>query len=238
MRIAICDDISEYRLSAKAYINEYFIIRNLKHEIDEFDNGTNLLNSNKIYDILFLDIELGDTNGINIARKIQEKCRNTIIIIITSYRKYLDDAMDLKVFRYIDKPITQTRIFSALDKALSEIHENIVTLHMKNSNIIRIKQSDVVYIEARLKSVNVYCKTEHFQVKETLKQLKDLFSASCFAVPHNSYIVNLNYIKSFKREQICLSEPYPNEKISIATRKQPEFKRQFVDFIGEGYSNV
>lgn len=237
MKIAICDDIEEYRNSTKAFVREFFNSREIHYIIKEFKNGTALINSKDNFDILFLDIELGDSNGIDIAKEIQSRYKNTVVLIITSYHQYLDAAMDIKVTRYINKPITQDKIYAALDKALSVINVSIITLNLKDNRMLRLKQSEIVFVEAKLKNVTVYCRNEHFKVKETMKQLRSILVASCFAVPHNSYIVNLNYIKSFKRDEICLTEPYSNVKISIATRKQPEFKRKFVEFIGEDCKN-
>ena len=236
MNISICDDIIEYRLSIKSYANEYFKINHINCRINMFDSGLKLLNSNINHDIVFLDIELGDSNGIDIAKQIQQKNKNTIILIVTSYHQYLDAAMDLKVTRYIDKPVTQNRIYAALDKALSEINENIITLHMKDRRVIRVKQSDIVYVEAKLKKVTVYTVDKEYVIKESLKELHDILTAAYFAVPHSSYIVNLNYVRDFKRDEFSLDKPYENEKIYVATRKQAEFKRKFLDFIGEDLS--
>ena len=145
--------------------------------------------------------------------------------------------MDIQVTRYIDKPATQNRIFSALDKAMSVINESVITLHMKDSKVARLKISDIIYAEAKLKGVFIYAKETNYNIKETMKQLRSMLTASCFAVPHNSYIVNMNYIKSFQRNEITLAQPYSDMKISVATRKQPEFKRRFLDFIGEDIDN-
>lgn len=70
-----------------------------------------------------------------------------------------------------------------------------------------------------------------------MKQLHTMLTASCFAIPHSSYIVNLNYVRDYKREEIALTEPYSNIKISVATRKQADFKRRFLSFIGEDIAN-
>lgn len=237
MRIAICDDIVEYRLSIKSYSKEYFKMHHIEYTIDEFENGSDLLNSNTNYDILFLDIELGDSNGIDIAKEIQKKNRNTVILIVTSYHQYLDDAMDINVTRYIDKPVTQNRIFSALDKALSVINESVITFQMKDNQIVRLKLSEIIYAEAKFKGVFIYTQNQSYKIKETMKELRSMLTASCFAIPHNSYIVNLNYVRDYKREEIALTEPYTNIKISVATRKQADFKRRFLDFIGEDIVN-
>ena len=49
--------------------------------------------------------------------------------------------------------------------------------------------------------------------------------------------MNMNYIKNFQRNEITLAQPYSDIKISVATRKQSEFKRRFLDFIGEDIDN-
>lgn len=237
MNIAICDDIIEYRLSIKCYVTEYLKIHHLDYTVEEFESGNDLLNSNTNYDILFLDIELGDSNGIDIAKEIKKKNKNTVILIVTSYHQYLDDAMDINVTRYIDKPINQNRIYSALDKALSVINESVITFRMKDNQIARLRLSEIIYAEAKFKGVFVYTKNQSYRIKETMKQLHTMLTASCFAIPHSSYIVNLNYVRDYKREEIALTEPYSNIKISIATRKQPNFKRRFLDFIGEDIAN-
>lgn len=237
MKIAICDDITEYRLSVRSYAEEYFKLRNIECHIDELENGEALLSSDTYYDILFLDIELGDSNGIDIAKAIQKKHKNTVILIVTSYHQYLDEAMDINVTRYIDKPATQKRIFSALDKALSLINENVVILHTKDKQIVRLKLSEIIYAEAKLKSVFVYTKNNSYKIKETMKQLQSMLTAMCFAAPHNSYIVNLNYVRNYKRNELFLTEPYQQVCIAVATRKQAEFKRKFLDFIGEDINN-
>ncbi len=237
MRVAICDDLSECRLSVKCLVCEYFKLHHIECSIDEFETGADLLKNNEAYDILFLDIELGDLNGIAVAKEIQKNHKNTVVLVVTAYHQYLDDAMDLNVTRYIDKPATQSRIFSALDKALSVINEGVITLHIKGGRVARLKSSDIIYAEAKLKGVCIYTNETVYIIKETMKQFRLMLTASCFAVPHSSYLVNMNYIKKFQRDEITLAEPYSNIKISVATRKQPEFKRRFLDFIGEDVDN-
>lgn len=221
----------------KCFVNEYFKLHHINCSIDEFKTGTDLVSVDENYDILFLDIELGALNGIDVAKEIRKKHNNTVILVVTAYHQYLDDAMDIQVTRYIDKPATQKHVFSALDKALSVIKESVITLHIKDSQVIRLKISDIIYAEAKLKGVFVYTKDTEYRIKEPMKQLRTLLTASCFAVPHSSYIVNMNYIRDFQRNEITLAEPYEDTRISIATRKQSEFKRRFFDFIGEDIDN-
>lgn len=92
MKIAICDDLTECRLSVKCFVKEYFKLHHIECSIDEFKTGTDLISVDENYDILFLDIELGDLNGIDVAKEIRRKHNNTVILVITAYHQYLDDA--------------------------------------------------------------------------------------------------------------------------------------------------
>lgn len=237
MKIAICDDIFEYRKSIRAYAENYAVQNDLSCEFYEYEDGNSLYSSNINFDIVFLDIELGDSNGIDIAKRVQMKNKNALILIVTSYIQYLDDAMDINVLRYISKPVTQQKIASALNKAISKINEEIITLHLKSNEITKIKKSSVVYAEAKIGKLLLYTEAECYSLKNTIKELRRILNASYFATPHNSYIVNLNYISNFKRDEITVKCGEINQRISVSTRNQTDFKRKFLNFIGEDIDN-
>lgn len=233
--VGICDDIKEYRNSIKCYTIEYFKLQKMQVEIDEFSNGEELLKENKNYDILFIDIELGGINGIDLTKEIQKKHKKTIIIIVTSYIKYLDDAMDVNVLRYIDKPITQERIFSALDKSINKINNNTIIVQTIDNQLITLEKSEIIYVEAKLRRTEMVTTNNLYYLKNNITDLKNKLNASFFACPHNSFIINMNFIKSFNRNQIILKTIDKDVSVSVATRKQADFKKKYISFIGEDY---
>ncbi len=233
LKIGICDDISEYTDTIKAYVKHYLKINNISHEIHSYGNGNDLINSNQTFDILFLDIELQDTNGIELAKLILKEKPTTIIIIVTSYRKYLDDAMDLNVLRFVDKPATQERINEVLNRAVSELNSGTITVRSKLGKILKIKKPDIVYIEVMKKTTTIYTVSGIVESSEPILKFKELLDSPQFAIPHNSYLVNLNYISSYEREKIEINFGDKAHIISIATRKQPMFRKKFISFLGE-----
>ena len=238
MKIAICDDVLSHRDTLRPYVFEFFRSKEIQIEVKDFSSGADILNCEEKFDIVFLDIELGDMSGIQIAEKLKEKNNNCIIIVVTSYTDYLDAAMDLHVIRFLKKPVEQKRVYSALEKALQEMKENLIMFSTKDNRIIRVRSRDIIYVEANLKAVTVCTNKKTYTVRESLKKIKEMLTASIFAVPHNSFIVNMNYISNFKREEIILESPKGEINIQISNRKQPEFKRRFLEFIGEGQTNV
>ncbi len=71
-------------------------------------------------DFAFIDIEMPGVNGLSVTKHLQTLNPNIIVFfIVTSFQGYLDDAMDLKVFRFLSKPIDENRFFKSMDVALN-----------------------------------------------------------------------------------------------------------------------
>lgn len=89
IKILICEDIERDKLHLHQLLDSFLLANKISYKIDyleNFDVGTNLFLE---YDLIFLDIELGDYNGIEIASKIRTYNRSSIIIITSSFKKYL-----------------------------------------------------------------------------------------------------------------------------------------------------
>ena len=91
IKILICEDIERDKLHLHQLLDSFLFSYKISYKIDcieNFDVGSNLFLE---YDLIFLDIELGDYNGIEIASKIRTYNRSSIIIITSSFKKYLID---------------------------------------------------------------------------------------------------------------------------------------------------
>lgn len=106
MNIFICDDDENIINQLSTYIQEYFKKNKLKcPALIPCCSGETLLSSQQHPDIVFLDIEMPGMSGITTAAKLKELNPRVIIFIVTSFMEYLDSAMEIHVFRYLNKPI-------------------------------------------------------------------------------------------------------------------------------------
>lgn len=231
MNIAICDDEKEIRNIIEQHIKLFFGDRGISFICYQFSNGSELIASGLAFDIVFLDIETeSPLNGIETAKMLNQKSKNTLIFIVTAFREYLDEAMDLKVFRFIDKPINSKRIYAGLEKALDYIDNNEISFSTREDGFITIKKNDILYVEILHKRVYVSTTDKQYVAKENLDFFKTRLTASYFVIPHNSYVVNLNYVSKFQREKLTMNNGY---EISVASKKQSEVKRRFIKLIGD-----
>lgn len=228
MRVLICDDEQSYVNEIKKHIELFLTENNISFEIDTFTDGENLLNCKKHYDIAFLDVEIGNIKGTDIA-KVLKKINNYIVIfIITSYSKYLDDAMDLNVLRFIVKPIDAKRLYAGMKKAISLIDNSAVDVFLKNDKtLVKIPINDIMFVEVEGKRTIVQTANIKYYSNNRLKFWKERLSPSFFFQVHSSFIVNMKYISQYCRDEIEINKTY---KIPIAYRKQTEFKNYFFNY--------
>ena len=97
LRVLICDDELFAVDSINKIVSEYFSERNIPSEIIAESDSAKVTTEQKVFDMAFLDIEMPNYSGFEIARHLMTLNRNIIIFIITSHNDYLDSAMDLRV---------------------------------------------------------------------------------------------------------------------------------------------
>lgn len=231
MKIAICDDNKHYRELLFNYVKFYFNEKHIPYECEEYTCGEELLSSNLKFDIVFLDIEMRAINGIKVTEELNKRNKNTIVFIVTAYNSYLDDAMDLKVFRFIDKQlITPQRMYSSLDKAIEQINQGDIVVRSTDNNVIKVPKNDIMYVEVARKETTIITTDNCYKTRETLNYFKEHLTSNHFVIPHSSFIVNLNYVKKYQREELTMKN---DVKIYISQKKQPEIRKLFFAFTME-----
>lgn len=227
MRIAICDDDIKYVKDVERHLKQYFSEHGLSLDLSKYNNGTDLLNSNINFDIVFLDIEMPNINGIELGKKLQKSNPNLILIYITAYNHYLDDALDLGITRFFDKPIDSKRFYRGLEKAIEKLDQTEVQIHLKNSKngIEIVKMNDIIMVEIENRKTKIVTKNKVYHSNNGIKTWREKLNKSYFESPHNSFIVNANYITYFCKDHIILDDKY---NIPISYRKRAEFKKKFM----------
>ena len=229
MKIVICDDEKVYTDMLEKEISHYLTNKNISYIILTFNNAESVCQSTDYYDIAFLDIEIDDINGIEIAKKLKETNPRIILFFITAYDKYLDNAMDLNALRFFSKPLDIKRLHEGLDKALLTIDESTVEILLKNGNEVKkVYSNEIIMIEISGKHTTVYTASETFESKNKIVFWLEKLNKSYFHHVHKSFIINSNYITEYKRDEVILNNKY---KAPISYRKQAEFRNYIMSVI-------
>ena len=228
IKIIMCDDDRKFIEQFEKLILKYFENSHREVIVERYYSAEELLLSDtKIIDIAFLDVEMKDINGIQLGYEIQKKYPHAVLFIITSYSQYLDEAMDLKVFRYLEKPVDETRLFRGLDIVLRETHK--ISFISDNAET-EMNENEIVCIYTSLRKTSVLTdKGEIVTSKTTIKEWqKKLSVCNSFSSPHYSYIVHLNYVTGIYDDEITVQcKNGTTMKIYGSQRKLGTFRKDF-----------
>lgn len=234
MKIAVCDDELKIRKEIKNVLNNYFSEKLIEFEICDFANGEDLLNSKVDFDMAFLDVEMPNSNGVEIGKVLKQRLANIVIFMITAYSEYLDDAFELGAYRFLQKPLDITRLYRSLDAALLSMSNRDIKIISINNESAMISTSSIVYCESYKRKTKIITTNGEFISREHIDAWKNKLNELTFYSPHASFIINFNYIKSFNRKSLILEYSDKNTEISIAPKKQKEFRTKMFLFAERG----
>ena len=232
MNIAICDDDIRIIESLKGLIEEYFSEKNIPFSLSCFSDGKELINTDEIFDLVIADIEMPDVNGIAAAKYAQSVNENTVIMIVTDHQEYLDDAMDINVYRYLPKPVDKERFLRGLEGALIRYMKISVPVVIETENeTLKLCSGDIIYLAIDNRYVTVYTKKGEFRTRKSMNWWKSYLNPHIFTQCHKSFLVNLKYVTNFTKEEVTLTVGGKNYSCHCSRRFYLKFKEAFFNFL-------
>ena len=228
MNILICDDDRQYVDLLNKYVTSFFRNHNIPdYNIYKYFSGEDVVKDMKYIDIAFLDVEMDGINGIEVGRRLRQKNPDIVIFIITSYMGYLDEAMDQRVFRYINKPIEKPAIMRGMQKALALSYKKAmgrIVITVDNREIV-VNQNSIICVVATGHSKYIYTDDGNiYENSESMAYWKDKLDDNMFVQTNKSYIVNISYVKSISDGIIELNGIKEKAVLSRGSRKELKTK--------------
>ena len=236
MKILICDDEKTIISKITELLHEINNQRRLSLIIRSYHCGEDVLKDTEKYDIAFVDIEMQGINGLCVTKHLQKTNPNAIIFIVTSFQTYLDDAMNLNVFRYLSKPIDEDRFIRNTNIAIDVWQKSTQSIIAEtNDECFHIFTRDILYIAIENRKACIVTKDRKLLSKENFDYWKkQLAEYDYFVQPHYSFIVNLKNVTHFSKTEITMcASGQEYENIPISRRFYSSFKSAFYQYIGE-----
>lgn len=166
---------------------------------------------NHSIDLLFLDIEMPDLDGLAFLRSLTHK---PLVVLTTAHRKYAVEGFELDVIDYLMKPITFERFIKATNKVL-EIHmthqqENTSTetyfFIKTDKQYIKIDYSDIIYVESARDYVLIYTQNARHLALLSLIMVEEQLPKDQFMRVHRSYLVSISNIEVVEGNRIFIGK--------------------------------
>ena len=239
LKIAICDDEPTFQKVLFETITENMKKRNVDHIIDTYDSGDLLLELGervKEYQVVFLDVNMGDVDGIQTALQLRNHSDDMIIVFVTAFMKYSIEGYRVNALRYIIKDMC------TFEKAMEECVDAIIKKLEYTTPVYcgefkegthAISLDHLIYIESNLHNATFHVMEDErktYSLNGSLNELEKVLQDFRLMRIHQSFLVNPAYIRQIKLYQAFLTT---GESIPIPKARYKTVREKYATYKGE-----
>lgn len=239
MKIAICDDEIYFAGKLREIMMQYLEERHIDFEIELFSSGREFVELGVEmlqYQIIFLDINMKQMDGIETAKNVRAYTEESFVVFVTAYIDYSLEGYQVGASRYILKNNLNFReqIYECMDaitKKMKCFLTRKIFRFQEGEKKIRIE--NILYIESKLHKLEFNI-LEHglatYTMYGTLNELENELEEYPFLRIHQSFLVNLKYIKCVTGYKVVLSN---GQELTVPRARYKTVKDTFIAYKGE-----
>ena len=208
VRIAIAEDDPSYRATLEDYLERYRRENGLEAEVTTFSDGLALTEGYRpVYDLLLLDIEMPNLDGMSAAEKIRAADPEVVIIFITNMAQYAIKGYQVDALDYVLKPVSYAAFAFKMKKALAMIRRREgadVVIHMAGG-LRRMNAAEIQYVEVVSHKLYLHTLDGVLSVPGTLRDMETQLEEQHFVRCNKCYLVNLRHVRGYGRTRWTLA---------------------------------
>ena len=228
MRNAICDDLAQCRIRTENAIRE--CLKGIDYGLTVYKNGSDFLRdfAQKPFDLVFLDIEMPEIDGISVAHKLRSISPDVPIVFLTSHLEYAIEGYEVRALRYLTKPIDPKKLQEVLSYVLRQQQEQralwVKTDYAEQKLLIK----DIIYMEAQNQNILICTATDSYSVRYNISDYETELKDDGFFRIHRGYLVSLQHIKSVGKSEVVLS---CGTALPVSRSKEKALKEALFEYI-------
>lgn len=238
LRIACCDDETQNKEIIEKYVRQLEIQVDEEFVFDFYVSGAVLLEKMErekdFYDVIFLDMEMPEINGIELAKKIRNiASKDVIISFLTSYPQYMQQSFGVQAFQYLLKPLSyeefKTEILRTID-FIKKDDQSLLFVNKDNGEEVVIRLKNIITIEKMKGSAVMEITKERDIVyaRGNLSDYEQILRDNHFIRVSRNCMVNMQYIHSFYEREIKM---ITGKRVEMSRRKVTEIKEIFTKYL-------
>lgn len=233
LNIAICDDNRQELQMLCSHLEKYMFEHDDNIVYSSYQSSSELLNEYQnpgMFHILFLDVEMPEMNGLELAGRIRSlPDRQLKIIFISNYPEYMQYSFDVHAFHYLKKPVTYECFVKLLDKVIDDLRIDTSSHFIINNGDYEeiISYSDTLFLQSikgDSRHINIVTTGKTHTIKGTLSEYENYLPNNLFFSPCRGYIVNTKQIHYIKRNEVILNN---ESHIPLSRRREAELHNMF-----------
>lgn len=232
LKVAVCDDSRTDQEYVSGLLRSFAEATGRDIEIYTFLSAEEFLfryAEEKDFQILILDIEMGNMNGVELAGKLRKDNHDLQILFVTGFPDFMAEGYEVDAIHYLLKPVTQERFFRAMEKAAERLKQaQPVLLLQENGETMRIVVNSIYFVEVFSHSCVLHTTDGNVECRTAISRLESELGSQFIRV-HRAFLVNIEYMKRIAKTEILLEN---GETVPLARRKYSEVNLAFINYFG------
>ncbi|MFV0400302.1 MAG: LytR/AlgR family response regulator transcription factor [Oscillospiraceae bacterium] len=223
LRIGICDDEENARFAMRCALERVLETREIECSFYEFSAGDRLLDWYAKHpgelDVVFLDIEMAGTNGMDTARRLRAADKNLQIAFSTGYRDYVFDGYEVGALGYLMKPPDTEKLVEIVTRAIAALHLSAQDTYLchNSEGIYRIPKSSIRYFCSDRRLITCVADGRSYTFYGKLDEVEEDVGKP-FVRIHQRYLVNPSAVERIEGSAVVTG----GEKLPISRNLQKE----------------
>lgn len=204
-KIAVCDDQERDREYVASLVKGWAEENGQTANVSFFVSAEDFLfhyEDEKNYDVLLLDIEMKEMDGVQLAKKIRQTDQNVQIVFITGFPDFMAEGYEVSALHYLMKPVSREKLSAVLDKAVGNLKKQERRLCVTFDHQTEfVPLREIVFIEAQKQYVIIHTETGEYRRKASLTTIEKELDEYFFKC-QRSFIINLCYVKRINGDSV------------------------------------
>ncbi|MBC3798396.1 LytR/AlgR family response regulator transcription factor [Acetobacterium tundrae] len=233
--IGVCEDEKEQQERIDVFIKRYAEVNCCDFCLSFFCSAKEFWNHYHVgtFNIIFLDIYLEEANGIEIAKKLRNIGEKCAIVFTTSSRDYAIEGFELKAQHYLTKPITEAKIFEALERCQEMYANDMKSICISNGKLeVVVYLRDIIYVEVFNKVSIIHTVRDEIKTYVPLSELERQLGGTPFLRCHRCNIINMNFVEDYTSSDFIMKN---GDIVAIPRSRSVVARQTYLNFI---FTNV
>lgn len=182
------------------------------------------------YDIVFMDIEMPDLDGMTAAKKLREADPEVILVFVTNMAQYAVEGYEVSAMDFMVKPVRYDNLKLKLERAEKKLEgkgEDRFLVRGKNGPVV-ICVPDIRYVEVTDHMLTFYTNEGAIKVTGSLKEIEKRLEGRDFSRANSCYLVNLKYVTGASDGMVTVG----GDRLSISRARRKSFMSDLADYLG------